>query len=159
MYMYASPAGWLLDSCLRGLEWQVALDLLFETKPALALTKTAVTVGAAISACGSSFEWDRALKVLNWARDDHVKLDAVVLLALGSHVGCYRQYFRWRARLSAGQPDSARYNASIAACEKGYAWGIALNLLGRRQKCITADDSRDAMFHVVLAWSWTLPLP
>ena len=136
-------AGCLIDSCIRGLEWQVALSLLFETMPAIALAKTAVTVGTAISACGNSFEWDRALKVLNWARDDRVKLDAVVLLASGSHVGCRHalcHYFLWQASLSAGQCDTVRYNASIAACEKGYAWEIALNLLGRRQKCITADD-------------------
>ena len=41
-----------------------------------------MTVGAAISACGNSFQWNLALRVLQVAEAEKVPLDAVVLLGL-----------------------------------------------------------------------------
>ncbi|CAE7476466.1 MRL1 [Symbiodinium natans] len=144
--------GAVISACANGLAWPVALHLLFKTMAAASVATTAVTVGAAISACGNSFQWHLALQVLQRARSDKVKLDAVVYNAsIAACETAWHMALEIFGRMPVAQlhPSIVTYNSIISACEQGRQWQACSMLLNDMR--LAGLQSKEAFGSAILA--------
>eukprot|EP00913_Durusdinium_trenchii_P027185 g25507.t1 len=78
-----------------------------------------------ISACGMAADWQRVGEMLSSGRHQSVERDVV----------------SFNASITAAQRIVISYNAAVSACESGFQWSSATNLVNAlKVRCLEADQ-------------------
>ena len=129
-----------MNACLRGTQWQIALDIfntMFESE-----TFTETSFNAAISACAQGSNWQVAMNLLHLLYTRGVVPSVVsysaAITSCGSEWGRALELLE-EMRRNEVLPNVVTYNSVINVCEKGLQWQLALQTFSEVKEEISVD--------------------
>ena len=117
-----------MNACLRGTQWQIALDIfntMFESE-----TFTETSFNAAISACAQGSNWQVAMNLLHLLYIRGVVPSVVSYSAAITSCGEWGRALELMEEMRRNEvlPNVVTYNSIINVCEKGLQWQLALQI-------------------------------